>query len=164
MKRMLRIAMIAVVALLWSCGPDASNQPAEQPKPPAQNNPEGALTEWEIVNGLGPIKEKLNIGPLDPQLAEKGAQIFETKCSACHKLDERYVGPPLRDVTKRRTPEYVMNMILDPTAMVKYHPEVKKLLAQYFTPMTFQNVTTEDARAILEFLRREAQISPSAGK
>jgi mono/diheme cytochrome c family protein len=156
MKTLLKLSMFICLLLLWSCGPDASNQQSQnQTPPPTQDNPEGALTEWQLVNGMGPITEKIPLGPVDDAMAAEGAQLFETKCSMCHKLDERYVGPPLGEVTGRRSPEYIMNMILDPTAMVKYHPEVKKLLAQYYTPMTFQNVTQEDARKILEFFRKE---------
>ena len=159
MKSLSRLIWIATgLLLLWSCGPDASNQQTQNQPPPAKDNPEGALTEWEIVHGLGPVKSELKLDAIDPAMAEEGAQVFETKCSMCHKMDERYVGPQLGDVANRRSPEFIMNMILDPTAMVKYHPEVKKLLAQYYTPMTFQNVTEEDARKILEFFRREGEL------
>jgi hypothetical protein len=44
-------------------------------------------------------------------------------------------------------------MILNPDEMVKKHPEVKAMLAEFYVPMTFQNVTEDDARAILEYLR-----------
>jgi len=44
-------------------------------------------------------------------------------------------------------------MILNPAEMIQKHPETKKLLAEYSVPMTFQNVTKDDARAILEYFR-----------
>ncbi len=46
-----------------------------------------------------------------------------------------------------------MNMMLNPGEMIKRHPVVKKLLAEYLTTMTFQNIDVQDARAILEYLR-----------
>ena len=161
MKQLTVALMVIAGIILAACGPDASDV-GGKPKPISyakKDNPEGALTEWQLINGMGPIKTELNLGAVDPALAQSGAKIFETKCSVCHKLDERYVGPPLGDVTKRRSPEFVMNMILDPTSMIKYHPEIKKLLAQYYTPMAFQNVSEADARAILEYLRVEAEKS-----
>jgi cytochrome c2 len=85
--------------------------------------------------------------------AKSGEKIFTEKCTQCHKLDERYTGPALRDVTSRRTPEFILNQILNPEEMTKRHPEVKKMLAQYATQMTFQNVSEDDAKAILEYLR-----------
>jgi mono/diheme cytochrome c family protein len=72
-----------------------------------------ACAEAPADKGVGPIKE-VKLGPVDPAMAKAGAAVFEQKCSACHKFDERYVGPALKGVTQRRTPEYIMNMILDP--------------------------------------------------
>ncbi|MFQ5606751.1 MAG: cytochrome C oxidase subunit IV family protein [Candidatus Zixiibacteriota bacterium] len=115
---------------------------------------------FEFAHGYGPIKEPLTLAEIDPNLAQAGSDIFDVKCGACHKLDERLVGPPLREVTRRRTPEFIMNMILNPDEMVNKHPEVRKLLAQYYTRMTFQNVTESDARALLEFLRNSAEPIP----
>lgn len=110
------------------------------------------LTADELEYGIGPIRS-LELGPVDHELAEHGAEVFKVKCSACHKLDEAYVGPSLGEVTERRAPEYVMNMILNPDEMVARHPEVKALLAQYYTPMPDQQLTEADARAVLEYLR-----------
>jgi len=141
---------IAGLIFLSSCGSDKK----ESPETKNQTAEIGSdLTEFELENGIGPIKEKLELGPIDPKLVKRGEEIWNQKCIACHKLDERYVGPAQRDVLKRRTPEFVMNMILNPEEMQKRHPEVRKLLAEYMTPMTNQNITIEDARALLEFFR-----------
>ena len=107
----------------------------------------------EMKYGIGPIRDLDLEDEIDDDLVAAGQEIFTTKCSACHKLDERYVGPPLGGVTERREPEYVMNMILNTDEMVARHPEVKELLAQYYTPMPDQQLTEEDARAVLEYLR-----------
>lgn len=116
-------------------------------------NPNG-LTDFQMVNGIGPIQAKQPIGSeIDVALANQGEALFKIKCSACHKLDQRYVGPPLRGVVSFRTPEYIMNMILNPQEMVQKHPVARGLLAQYMTVMSPQNVQASDARAILEFLR-----------
>ena len=114
---------------------------------------EGGLTEFEMQHGIGPIKKEVNVGPIDEALAKQGAAYFKQKCSACHKLDQRYVGPKLRGVTTFRSPAYVMNMILNPREMVQKHPVAKGLLAQYYTVMSPQGVNEEIARAILEYLR-----------
>ena len=105
-----------------------------------------------VKYGYGPIT-KVALGPIDQALADKGKSTFEVKCTACHKIETRYVAPKLGGVTKRRTPEFIMNMILNPAEMVQKNPETKKLLAEYNVAMTFQNVTKDDARAILEYFR-----------
>ena len=102
-----------------------------------------------------PITEPMVLGPVDQSLADTGKAVFDVKCVACHKIEARLVGPPLADVTKRRSPEFIMNMILNPDQMVKEHPVVKELLGTYYVPMTFQNVSHEQAREILEYLRTQ---------
>ncbi len=90
---------------------------------------------------------------VDLNLAKKGEELFNIKCSACHKLEERYVGPSLKGITKRRTPEWIMNMILNPEEMTKKDPIAQKLLEEYLTQMVAQVKDTSEARAILEYFR-----------
>ena len=112
------------------------------------------LSQEELEKGIGPIKEVELSDTIDEALAARGQEIFETKCSACHKLDQRFVGPPLGDVLDRRTPEFVMNMILNPEEMEKKHPVIKELIKEYVALMPNQQLTPEDARAVLEYLRK----------
>jgi len=83
--------------LTFSCKKEDS-QPKEQ-----KTNPTASSF------GIGPIQSKIELGALDNALAQKNE-----KCAACHKIEERYVGPALKGVTTRRAPEWIMNMILDP--------------------------------------------------
>ena len=68
-------------------------------------------------------------------------------------MDERYTGPAQRDVLQRISPEFLMNMIINPDENIEKHPRTKKLLAEYMNKMTNQNVTLKDARALLEYFR-----------
>ena len=107
--------------------------------------------------GVGPIKE-LKLEPINQKLANDGKAIFAAKCSVCHSLDQKIIGPPLRKVTMRRSPEYIMNMILNPTNMEKEDPIVKELHKNYIaTPMTDQSFTQAQARVLLEYLRSVAK-------
>lgn len=150
MEKLIQLSLIVLLSfILISCGSEK-----KEPQQPQSSAEVGAdLTEFELENGIGPIKEKIELGPIDQKLVKRGEEIWNQKCIACHKLDERYVGPAQRDVLQRRTPEFIMNMMLNPEEMQKRHPVVKQLLAEYMTPMTNQNLTVEDARAVLEFFR-----------
>ncbi|MGC9078969.1 MAG: c-type cytochrome [Candidatus Kapaibacteriota bacterium] len=99
------------------------------------------------------VVKDVKIGPFDPQLAAKGEQIFKLKCTSCHQYDKRLVGPPLRDVVKRRSADYIISMIVHPEEMQEKNDTVKALVKQYLTKMTNQNVSLEDAKAIYEHLR-----------
>jgi len=118
--------------------------------------PGAELTAFEQKNGVGPVKEEVALGPLDKEMAERGEQVFEAKCSACHKMSERYVGPALGQVTERRTAAYIMNMILDPQDMYTRHPVAKQLLAEHLTQMPNQGLTRDEARMVVEYFRTQA--------
>lgn len=139
---------MAGMLLLAGCG--GSGNGGEQQDAAGQES--AGLTEFEQKHGVGPINEVIEVGEINQEMVETGKEIFRTKCSACHKMDQSYVGPPLGDVLEKRTPTYVMNMILNPVEMTKKHPEARKMLQQYMNQMTFQNVSKEEARAIVEYL------------
>lgn len=102
--------------------------------------------------GIGPIKN-IKLGTLDLKMAAKGKNLFNSKCLLCHDLDQKKIGPPLRDITKIRTPEFIMNQLLNTTQMQKEDQIIKDLIAVYKIPMTPQELSADQARAILEYLR-----------
>jgi mono/diheme cytochrome c family protein len=110
--------------------------------------------------GIGPVKS-IVLAPIDPQKAARGEEIFKSKCSACHKLDEKYVGPALKGVTQRRSPEWILNQILNPTEMTQKDPIAKELLATHLTQMTPQNLTEDEAKSVLDYFR---QVDSQTGK
>ncbi len=143
------IGMMVLPLILTACQQKPVEQPAQEQKLPEQAQP--VQTEASD-KGVGPVQE-VKLGPIDKALVAKGKEIFDSKCASCHKFEEKYVGPPLKGVTKRRKPEWIMNMILNPAEMVEKDPIAKGHLAEYPMVMPFQNVTQEEARAILEYLR-----------
>lgn len=153
-KFFLLIGLITGIILLnLHCGngeeAETATEPAETADP-MQNK------------GIGPISN-VELGPIDAAQVAQGTQVFQTKCSACHKLDERVVGPPLGGVTRRRSPEWIMNLILNTNEMVEKDPIVQDMIAVYYTKMTFQNVTEPEARALLEYMRKYDSDHPQAG-
>jgi cytochrome c oxidase cbb3-type subunit 3 len=135
-------------------GTSPENQKGPEGKKWDASQDEGAGSSSMSDKGVGPITE-LVLGEIDQSLVTTGKNLFVTKCSACHKIDKRFVGPGLRGVTERRSPEWIMNMILDPDKMVKENPAAKQLLAEYLSPMANQSLTETEARAILEYFRTE---------
>jgi len=146
------LIIISSLALITACGGDSSESDTSDQTETMKTNPSG-LSDWELENGFGPVKKKLNLGPLDLSMAKEGEKIFESKCASCHKLDERYTGPAQRNVLQRVTPEFFMNTVLNPDENLEKHPHSKKMLAEYMTKMTNQNVNLKDARALLEYFR-----------
>jgi mono/diheme cytochrome c family protein len=148
----LKTFLLAIIAVLVaSCGSDVKKE-AENTQP--QNDAKVEASEIDPMKdkGIGPVKE-ITLGDLDQAMADQGKELFATKCSACHKVDKRFVGPALAGVTERRTPEWIMNMILNPEVMVAENAIAKQLLAEYLSPMANQSLKEEEARKILEYFR-----------
>ncbi|MCC6955054.1 MAG: cytochrome c [Deltaproteobacteria bacterium] len=120
----------------------------------SEMNPSHAEDSALSNPGVGPVT-KIDVGPIDPKLVDQGKATFASKCSACHKFGERYVGPDLAGVTSRRSPEWIMNMILNPQEMIQKDPVAQELFGEFLVPMTFQNVSEPEARAILEYIRAQ---------
>lgn len=139
------IALMALGLLLTAC-----NKGEAAPKPAAKSD--AAAPAAGPSTGVGPI-QSLKLEPLDHALAAKGEKAFSGTCAACHKMDQRYVGPALAGVTKRRTPEWIMNMIMNPTEMTQKDETARALLAEYMTQMSV-SASEEEARAILEYFRK----------
>lgn len=92
--------------------------------------------------------------PLNKEWVATGKGIYDTKCLACHKLsNEKLVGPGWSGVTKRREPVWLMNMITNVDMMLEKDAEAQKMLEECLVRMPNQNVTQEDARKIIEFMR-----------
>lgn len=109
--------------------------------------------------GVGPVTSKIQLeSQVNTSQATRGKAVFESKCTACHKFDSRYVGPALGGVTKRRRPEWIMNMILNPSEMIQKDETAKALLAEYLTQMANQNLTQDEARAVLEYFRQHDSV------
>jgi len=103
--------------------------------------------------GVGTV-QSVTIGEFDPKMAAAGEALFKGKCTACHKIEKRYIGPALGGITERRSPEWIMNMILDPERMVAENETAKKLLMEYSAPMANQSLKENEAREILEYFRK----------
>jgi mono/diheme cytochrome c family protein len=103
--------------------------------------------------GVGPITS-LTLDAVDDAMAAKGKEVYDQMCLACHRIGKKFIGPAPDNILERRTPEWVMNMILNPDQMVKEDALAKELLMEFNgSPMANQGLTEEQARAVLEYFR-----------
>ncbi len=147
----LLLTLLILVGIL-GCGGGQSK--IDEIKAKTQKAPADPMANWESNKGIGPITSLTIPDDLDPELVAKGQKIFETMCSACHKVDKKFIGPSPKGILDRRTPEWTMNMILNPVEMLEKDPIAKQLLIEANgAPMANQNLSEEDARAVLEYFR-----------
>ncbi len=104
--------------------------------------------------GIGPIDSIALSEEIDVDLASLGKEVYGQKCIACHKVGSTFIGPPPDGILKRSTPDWVMNMILNTEEMLQKDPLAKALFMEFNGQlMTNQQVTVDEARAMLEYFR-----------
>jgi mono/diheme cytochrome c family protein len=154
---MKKLITFTLVGLLIACAPDKP-KPEEESYESIHGKESGSSAVAENADsgkGIGQVKSVTLNTPLEQERIGRGKAIYEMKCSACHRLDDqRVVGPGWKDVTKRRKPEWVINMITNVDIMLDQDPEARKLLELCLMRMPNQNVSVGDARDILEFMRQ----------
>lgn len=167
MKHLIKsLAAIAIITLI-GCGgkeekkEDGSFKIGQKPDTevstettPVESTTKPSETIDLTNKGVGPIKNVELGATIDQAMAAKGAEVFKMNCTACHKADRKFIGPAPKGILERRTPEWIMNMILDPEGMVQNDPLAIALLQEFNgSPMANQNMTEDQARQILEYFR-----------
>lgn len=167
MKTTIKGIFLLLALILMGCGGKKEEEKKEdgfsvQRKKAATEQPvETTTTEVKAservdmgTKGVGPVKSVTLAPEIDQALAATGKGIYEQMCMACHRVGKKFIGPAPNGVLERRTPEWVMNMILNPQEMVQQDPLAKDLLQEFNgSPMSNQGLTEEQARAILEYFR-----------
>ncbi|MEP6610350.1 MAG: cytochrome c [Mucilaginibacter sp.] len=155
LKTLLPTLLVAGMTLLYACGPsngDSATDSTKATAPAATADIDPAAKSDS--KGIGKFTD-VKLAAMDPAMADKGQVVFGAKCAACHKTtDQKIVGPGLKDITKRRTPEWIMNQITNPVEMEQKDPVGKALLEKHLTQMTFQNVSDDETRQLLEYFRK----------
>lgn len=90
------------------------------------------------------LKSKLNI----KTVVISGKDIFDAKCSACHRFDSKLVGPPYNEVLSKYVNDKssLVKFILNP---VKVNPE--------YPPMPAQGLITTEAEAVADYILKVYQ-------
>ena len=148
------LSLTLMVSVVLACAPDKPKSTEEFPEQDENKSAVEAVIN-DPTKGIGAVKNVTLNTPLEQDRIKRGLSIYEMKCSACHRLDDqRVVGPGWKDVTKKRKPEWIMNMITNVDVMLDQDPEAQKLLELCLMRMPNQNMSIGDARDVLEFMRQ----------
>ena len=141
-------AVLLALTVAFGCGggETAEQASAETAEAPAAEAP-AAVAMAEAPSG-----------PVDQALASQGETLFTSRgCAGCHQMETRMIGPALGDVTTRRDYAWIVAMIIKPDSMIANDADAKALYEEYGTPMVNMGASAEDAHAIYEYLRSQAE-------
>jgi cytochrome c551/c552 len=153
MKKIFVFMCMAAAVVLYACGGNSNTVAA-----PADNSAakaESGNPTYDPNRGEGKFTSVAVGDKLDAPMADAGEKIFSVKCSACHKLtEEKLVGPGWKGVTARHKPEWIMNFITNTDKMIDKDPKAQAMLELCLVRMPNQNLSDDDARRLLEFMRK----------
>ncbi|MEN8248321.1 MAG: cytochrome c [Bacteroidota bacterium] len=146
------IPILLILTLLISCN-NTNSYTEHQEKSIEEPNPE-ILARLKRYKGIGPITTVELNEKIDMNMARQGEGVFIIMCTSCHKPKEDFIGPSPQRILDRRSPEWVMNMILNPEEMNKKDSLAITVYEQYNrSPMSNQFLSEDQARQILEYFR-----------
>jgi len=160
MKRLMPILIVIALPLLAGCGSKSASNPPASPDTSAASAPAPADTSGVLAKSRYDDGPRAADEPVDAALAAQGEKLFQSKgCVTCHAWGKRVVGPDLKGVPAQRTSQWMENQILHPEVMTKEDPIAHALLMQYHTQMTNQHLTPDQAKMVVEYLKKRQKES-----
>lgn len=156
---MKKTLIFALTLVMLSCGESPKKEESkgfEMSRTKSQAaTKEKAEVPVDLSNkGIGPISNYSFTDEINAELADQGKSLYNAKCTACHMADQRMIGPALSGVYDRRSPEWVLNLLLNTDEMLKKDPISIALLKEHNNAiMNNQNLSEQEAKAVAEYLR-----------
>jgi cytochrome c551/c552 len=143
------IAFIAALSL-GGCGGKQAEQAAVPETPPPAATPAAFVPPADLDQG-----PRAGESPVDEALAAQGEKLFQSRgCVACHAFGKKVLGPDLKGVAMQRTAKWMEAQILHPIEMVQQDPISKQLMTEFKTQMTNQGLSPDEARAVVEHIKK----------
>jgi cytochrome c551/c552 len=157
MKKYLIPGCIMIFA--WACGggagaPSGNDTTAATSSADASSSSTASASAEEDAKGIGKFTHVDLPATIDKSMVAEGQKTYDLKCASCHHLDDtKLVGPGWKGVTKRRQPEWIMNFVTNTDENLDRNATAQTLLEECMVRMPNQNLSDDDARHVLEFMR-----------
>ena len=159
MKKLIVFTMVVlIVGFIASCGNNQNSDDSTagtSTEASSEEKSDSGNPSYDPKRGEGKFTNVELGASLDAGKAISGDKVYQVKCGGCHKLtDEKLVGPGWAGVTTRHKPEWIMNFITNTDVMIDKDPKMQAQLELCLVRMPNQNLSDDDARNLLEFMRK----------
>ena len=99
------------------------------------------------------------------QDAAAGAAIFKSKCTACHGIDKKVIGPALKGVHERHDEAWLIKWTKNAPAMIASGDPAAKALFDQYKPLmmtAFPELSDDDVKNIYAYVKAEGE-KPAGG-
>jgi cytochrome c551/c552 len=153
MKKAILLPFICL--LVYSCSSNSTSNSGTGAAASTDTKAANGNPSYDPNRGEGKFTHVDLGAALDEKMAATGKKTYDIKCGACHKLTtEKLVGPGWSGVTTRHSPEWIMNFVTNTDIMLNKDPKAQAMLELCMVRMPNQNLTDDDARGLLEFMRQ----------
>ena len=91
---------------------------------------------------------------------DEGKSIFTTRCTACHAIDKRVVGPALMNVDQRHDEKWIISFVHSSQTVIKSGDTAAVALFKNFNSTIMPDhpdLSEENIKSILEYIKSEAK-------
>ncbi|MGJ1525534.1 c-type cytochrome [Sphingobacterium spiritivorum] len=157
MKNFNVLLAIGIIATAIACNNNPKTNSSEtQSESTADTPAEVVVHDYlkEGNKGIGPVSS-FTQPAFDQAVADEGNKLFIVKCTMCHEYAEDKLGPALKGVTKKRTPEWILNLMLNTEEMFEKDADALAIKDDFPSMMVSLGLNEQEAISILEYLRQE---------
>ncbi len=110
----------------------------------------------EIVRSKNPEGigiQQLDLAPINDSVMKLGANLFNEKCSMCHTMEYKNIGPDVSDLLAYRKKEWLVNFLLNKDEMI-LRDSLTQINIQKYDTICGANISKrEEAMQLLEYFR-----------
>ena len=137
MKKIIFCSLIITISFLFACGGGNSNE---------NNNSSSTNTSTTSSENSAPVAETA---------IQKGGDIFNARCTACHKVNEDLIGPALQGVDKIRSKEWIYHFVHNSSGVIaKGDTSAVNLFNRFkrVQMLSFPDLSTQDIDNIFAYI------------
>ena len=91
---------------------------------------------------------------------EDGKTIFTTRCTSCHNVNAKVVGPALANVDQRHTVDWIVSFVHSPKTMIVKNDQAAVALYNQFNQIVMPDhpdLSRDDVQNILAYIKSETK-------
>jgi cytochrome c2 len=119
------------------------------------------MEEQEPFLGCGTAGFYYNEDVRLDERASDGKRVFDANCKACHRLNQKLVGPALAGVYDRRDSLWITKMIVNGNRLLKRKDKIALELYKEYSPlehMEFTYLKRNEIDALMHYLKTEPSV------
>lgn len=103
------------------------------------------------------------VATLHAQDVKEGEKIFKAKCTSCHKVDRKVVGPALKGITETKSEEWLIKWIKNSQALIASgDKDAIAIFEEYNKSVmtSFTDLSDDQIKSVLAYIKAESAEKP----